>query len=266
MFIVIYCAILGLLAGSAINAIVWRLHVGKSWVKGRSMCPECKHELAPQDLVPVLSWLWLRGKCRYCKAKIHWQYPVVELVTAGLFAVSAQRLIPASGITNGYGWALLGLWLVLVVLLVILAVYDLRWMLLPDKVMLPAAIVTAAIAVTRAAEAQSWVALRGPVLASLAAGGLFLAIALISRGRGMGGGDIKFAFVMGLLLGLRGTLVAMMIAFDVAALIAVILIAARRRGRRDQIPFGPFLVAGTIIAYWYGGAVVEWYLRVNGLS
>jgi prepilin signal peptidase PulO-like enzyme (type II secretory pathway) len=86
----------GLLLGSAINAMVWRLYVGRSWVRGRSMCPDCGHELAARDLVPVMSWMLLRGKCRYCGKKIHWQYPVVEMVTAVAFGVSAY-VIAASG-------------------------------------------------------------------------------------------------------------------------------------------------------------------------
>jgi len=85
-----YVALVGLIIGSAINAIVWRLYVGRSWVKGRSMCPECKHELGAKDLVPVISWLMLRGRCRYCKAKIHWQYPVVELAS-GRVLISSQN-------------------------------------------------------------------------------------------------------------------------------------------------------------------------------
>lgn len=224
------------------------------------MCPECKHELAAKDLVPVASWLWLRGKCRYCRAPIK-DSPIVEAGTAALFGLSAV-VLSHSTVWDG---VILGLWLLALVLLIILAVYDLRWMLLPDKVMLPVFIVAVALAGSRALETHSWVALRGPILAAAVTGGAFLAIAVFSKGRGMGGGDIKLAVVMGLLLGLRGTAVAMMIAFDVAGILAVTLIILKKRGRRDQMPFGPFLVGGTIVAFLYGYPIVNWYLRANGL-
>ena len=260
--IIIYAAVVGLIIGSAINAIVWRLYVGRKWTSGRSMCPECKHELAAKDLVPVLSWLALRGKCRYCHARIHWQYPVVELSTAVLFGLSAAALHPTH-IASGAAFVV---WLVLLTLLIILAVYDLRWMILPDKIMLPAIGVAAVLLVVRALSTHSWLTLRGPAIAAVAIGGAFYALVAVSKGRAMGGGDIKLAFAMGLILGLRGSAIAMLIAFDSAALIAVILLLARRRGRRDRIAFGPFLVAGTVIAYLYGGPIVHWYLHFNGLA
>jgi leader peptidase (prepilin peptidase)/N-methyltransferase len=238
MLLIVLMLLLGLLIGSAINAIVWRLYVGRSWVHGRSMCPECQHELAARDLVPVLSWLFLRGRCRYCRAKIHWQYPAVELATAALFGWSAA-VLGAAGTT---GAVLLGLWLLLLTMLIILAVYDLRWLILPDKVMLPAIGVAVVLLVG------------------------FYSIAAVTRGKAMGGGDIKLAFLMGLVLGLAGTLLALLFAFDAAALIAVVLIAAKLRSRRDLIPFGPFLVAGTVLAYLYGERIIAWYLQLNGLT
>jgi leader peptidase (prepilin peptidase)/N-methyltransferase len=253
-------AVFGLMVGSAVNALVWRLKVGRSWVRGRSECPDCGHKLAAKDLVPVLSWLALGGKCRYCRKPIK-DHPIVELVTAGVFGLSAYVLAPVSAV----GWVHLGLWLALATLLLVLAVYDARWMLLPDKVMLPLIGVAVVYVVVTAALARDQQVLLGALSAAGVAGGAFYALVLGTRGRAMGGGDIKLAFAMGLMLGVQATIVAMMVAFNVAAAVGLVLIATRKRGRRDHIPFGPYLVGGAIVAFLYGREIVAWYLRLNGV-
>ena len=253
--------LLGLLIGSAINAIVWRLHVEKSWVRGHSMCPECEHPLAAKDLVPVLSWLFLGGRCRYCKAKIHWQYPAVELLTAALFGLSAVVLAPHS--THGY--ILLAIWLLLLVHLIILAVYDLRWMLLPDKVIYPAIGIAVAQIILLVAWGGSYHVWLGPLLAALAAGGAFWILASVANGKLMGGGDVKLVFLMGLILGLQRTGLALFIGFDTAALVGVALIVLHKRKRTDYLPFGPFLIGGIYIAYLWGTSIIDWYLHINVL-
>ena len=243
---------MGLVFGSAINAMVWRIYVGRSWAKGRSMCPDCGHVLGAMDLVPVLSWLALGGKCRYCGAPIK-DHPMVEVVTGLAFALSAYAMV-ASGSLDLVN---LGFWLVILVMLLLLAVYDLRWLILPDKVMLPLMGVAAVYAVVHAVQAHSLSALAGMLAAAVAAGGGFYLIVFLSKGRAMGGGDIKLAFTMGLILGPTGTAVALLIAVWVAAAYGVALVAVHKRGFRNQkIPFGPFLVGQTL---------VNWYLRVNGL-
>ncbi len=256
----IVAGVFGLMFGSAINALVWRLYVGKSWVRGRSECPDCGHVLGPKDLVPVASWLALGGKCRYCRKPIK-DHPVVELVTAAGFALSAYVLAPA-GVA---GWVQLGLWLVILVLLIILATYDARWMLLPDKVMIPLIAVAIVYAVTMGLLTHSTRVVLGAGEAAVATGAAFYALVALTKGRAMGGGDIKLVFAMGLLLGLRGTAVALLLAFNAAAAVAVVMMAVRRRKLRDQIPFGPFLVGGTVVAFLFGQSLVAWYLRLNGL-
>jgi prepilin signal peptidase PulO-like enzyme (type II secretory pathway) len=252
----------GLLIGSAINAMVWRLYVGRSWVKGRSVCPDCGHELAARDLVPVASWLLLHGRCRYCGKKIHWQYPVVELVTAVAFGLSGYAMVTAGELDV----VKLGFWLVLLTMLIVLAVYDARWMLLPDKVMLPMIVVAFAYALSASAIAHSPRMLAGFLAAAVMAGGVFYSIVFFSKGRAMGGGDIKLAFAMGLMLGPSNTAVALLLAFNTAAVVGIAMIAIRRRSRRDQIPFGPYLVGGTVAAFLYGQQIVNWYLGLNGLT
>jgi leader peptidase (prepilin peptidase)/N-methyltransferase len=250
----------GLLFGSAINAMVWRLYVGRSWAKGRSECPDCGHVLAAKDLVPIVSWMALRGKCRYCHKPIQ-DHPIVELVTAALFAVSAAVLLPLDAL----GWVRLVFWLIIVVLLVVLAVYDARWLILPDRIITPLIIVALLYSVTMAVLTRSPQVLLGAGEAAVLAGGMFWALVAGSKGRAMGGGDVKLAFAMGLILGLQGTAVALLVAFNVAALVGVVLMASKKRGRKDQIPFGPYLVGGTIVAFLFSRYLVTWYLQLNGL-
>jgi prepilin signal peptidase PulO-like enzyme (type II secretory pathway) len=253
--------LLGLIIGSALNAIIWRLHVEKSWVHGHSMCPECEHRLAAKDLVPVFSWVFLRGRCRYCKASIHWQYPAVELATAALYGLSAVVLAP----DTVKGYILLAIWLVLLAQLIVLAVYDLRWMLLPDKVIYPAMGVAVVQLALLAAWGSSYHIWLGPIIAAVLAGGAFWILASVADGKLMGGGDVKLVALMGLILGLQRTGLALFIGFDTAALVGITLILLHRRKRTDYLPFGPFLIAGTIVAYLYGSSIIGWYLHLNGL-
>ncbi len=255
-------ALYGLLIGSAINAIVWRLYAGKSWLKGRSMCPDCKHTLAAIDLIPVASWVSLKGRCRYCRKRIHWQYPAVELVTAVLFGLSYSVLIPVSF----FAWVFFLIWLIMLSMMIILAVCDIRWFILPNKIMFPLLILGLARLILVAfsgSHMQSWL---GPLEAALLVGGAFWVMANLKNGSLMGGGDVKLAAFMGLLLGLQKVTLAMLLAFNIAAIISVGLIAFKLRKRNDLIPFGPFLIGATIVAYLYGGPLIHWYLRLNGLA
>lgn len=254
-------AVLGLMVGSAINAFVWRLHEGRSWVKGRSECPRCGHQLAAIDLVPVLSWVALRGRCRYCHKPIQ-DHPLVELVAGLAFGLSAYALLPV----GPNGLVRVVFWLTALTMLLILAVYDAKWMILPDKVVLPLIAVALGYSSMMALVLHAPKMLLGPVLAGVLAGGFFLALVVLSRGRAMGGGDIKLALAMGLLLGLKGTALALLVAFNSAAVVGIALIVMRRRRGKDQIPFGPFLVAGTVVAFLYGQNIAEWYFHMSGLG
>ncbi len=218
-------ALYGLLIGSAINAIVWRLYAGKSWTRGRSMCPDCKHVLATKDLVPVFSWLFLKGQCRYCRKKIHWQYPVVEIVTAALFVVSYVFLLPASVL----GWVFFLIWLLFLTLMLIMAVCDLRWLILPNKIMYPLLWLALARLVVVAFTIQGFQHWLGPLEAALLAGGGFWILASLKQGSLMGGGDVKLAAFMGLLLGLSKTALALLLAFNAAAIISPASVSPQRQ-------------------------------------
>lgn len=265
-FWLIVIFILGLAVGSFLNALIFRLHSGESVAKGRSKCPKCQHELSGWDLIPVLSFIWLRGRCRYCQTTISWQYPIVELVTAVLFALVYKYLIPSaqpslSGVPPGAGqWTLEGilylifLWFIVSVLIVVF-VYDLKHGLILDKVVYPALIVTF-IAVLFLPQFDFWKALMG----SAVVGGFFLILVLLSRERWMGWGDVKLGFLLGLAIGWPLCLPLLFIAFVGGALVASLLMGLKLKGFKDTVPFGTMLAAAAIITLFVGPKIVGWYM------
>lgn len=254
----ILIALLGLIFGSFINALVWRIHTKRKWVNERSMCPHCKHILAAKDLVPVFSWLTLRGKCRYCKKPIE-DTPIVEIATALLFAGS--YLAWPFGFEIG-GAVLFASWLVCLVVLIALAVYDIRWMLLPNK-MVATITVLASINVLILAvghlHAPATVILEA-VLAATIIAGLFWVLFQVSKGKWIGGGDVKLAVALGLLAGTPiKAFLLIFIASVLGTIVSLPLLASKRLKVQAKIPFGPFLIAATIIVYLFGSAMIEWY-------
>lgn len=243
---IIILAILGLVLGSFANVVVWRLKSGESITTGRSMCPECKHQLTARDLVPVLSWLNLKGKCRYCKKPISIQYPVAELLTAFIFGLSGWLL-------TSLGLVLMGLWLMIVVCLMVLAVYDARWYELPNKVMHPALILAFIYFILRFEPAGGFLQL----VAALIAAGIFYALWRFSDGRLMGGADCKLVLLMGLILEPKLLLVAIGIGFMFGGVGAAVLLARKQKGIHDQMPFGPYLIAGLIMSQLFGAQILH---------
>jgi prepilin signal peptidase PulO-like enzyme (type II secretory pathway) len=251
----------GLLIGSFINALVWRLHNGKSIVAGRSMCPHCSHALRPVDLIPVVSFVALGGKCRDCHKPISIQYPLVELATAVLFGLSYLALMPQTSV----GWVSFLVWLYILGSFMVLFIYDLRWMLLPDKVVFPAIIVAYLHTLALYWLGAPTRAVVGPQTAAVVFGGAFLALAVAGRGKWMGGGDVKLVTLMGLVLGFKLTLLALFIAFVAGGAVGASLIILRGSRRPKYIAFGPFLITGSVVAMLVGTPVVDWYLRMVGL-
>jgi leader peptidase (prepilin peptidase) / N-methyltransferase len=251
-------AILGLLFGSFVNAAVWRLKVKKPIANDRSICPKCKHQLRVLDLVPVLSYLWLRGRCRYCHKPISPQYPLVEMATAGLFVWSYT--VWALNTISDY--VSLGFWLAILVGLIILALYDLKEMLLPDRVLKPLVLLVISWQVALLVLEGDLGAFISHLAAAFVLGLAFYGLYAISSGRWMGGGDVKLVFVLGLILGLSKSLVAMLLAFNTAAIYSLLMLGTRRLSRKDLIPFGPFLIAATVVAQLHGQQLLELYQRL----
>jgi leader peptidase (prepilin peptidase) / N-methyltransferase len=237
----------GMLVGSFLNVVAWRLPRGESLVRPASRCPGCETPIRPYDNVPVLSWLLLRGRCRGCGGRISARYPLTELAMAALFA--ATVLILGTGDPGE-----LALGLVFCALLVTITLTDLDRRVIPNRVLLAGAV--AAVAIAAVSDPASLVD-RG--VAALAAGG-FLFLVALAYPRGMGMGDVKLAAVMGLYLG-GAVAPALMIGFAAGAVVGVAMIARRGAAARKQaVPFGPFLALGGIVGLWFGDAIVSWYL------
>ncbi len=243
---VILAGAAGLLIGSFLNVVVWRLPRGESLSRPRSRCPSCGTPIRPYDNVPVLSWLVLRGRCRDCGTPISSRYPAVELVTGILFALVVLARDDALGIALG---------LILVTAVVPITLIDLDLRLIPNRILVPAA-----AGALMAGVVLDLDFVPEQLVAGAAAGGFFLIAALVYP-RGMGMGDVKLAGVLGLLLG-RAVAPAIFIALIAGVLVGAAVIARKgaAEGRKTAVPFGPFLALGGVIAFFAGDAIVDAYL------
>jgi len=274
--IIAVLAVLGLVFGSFVSALTWRfheraeLHAKKdkksqarlrklSMIHGRSMCSSCGHELAAKDLVPLFSWLYVRGRCRYCHAKIQ-DSPLVEIVTALAF-VASYIWWPLS--LHGIGLFQFVIWLAFVVAFVALAVYDLRWFLLPDRIVYPLMGLAVAEVIVAAIAERDWRFALGAALGGLIISGLFYGLFQLSDGNWIGGGDVKLAVVLGLLAGTPlKALVLIFFSSVVGTVVSIPLLAKGRKGLQMRVPFGPFLIIATVIVVLFGTNIINWY---NGL-
>lgn len=241
----------GLITGSFLNAVIYRLRLGKSFLTGRSFCPECRHKLSAADLIPILSFIFLSGRCRYCGKKISWQYPLVEFFLAASFCL----------LYFIYGGSLpFAFYVILTSFLALIFVYDLKYHLILDKVSLPALILAFIFSLI----------LKMPVLeiiigAGLGAAFFWLQYAL-SRGKWVGGGDIRLGGLMGAALGWQKLLAALFLAYISGSLVSLFLIIFRRKTMKSRLAFGPFLVAAAFACLLFGQALIDWYLAGNFLD
>ncbi len=242
--------VLGLIVGSFCNVVILRLKSEESFVRGRSHCPKCRHQLMWYDNVPVVSFVLLRGKCRYCQKKISWQYPFVELITGFLFAL---LITPQFVSTQTLTWVISLLMAGLISILVIIFVYDLKHMEIP---MIPAwiAIVLSVIIVVlqdlvNEVSLLSWGS--NTVTGLIVGGSMFLffyTLTVYSHEQWMGAGDAYIALTIGILLGWPYTLVAFLIAFLSGSVIGISMMALSRGTLKTQVPFAPFLIFGLFCA------------------
>jgi leader peptidase (prepilin peptidase)/N-methyltransferase len=245
-------AILGLVVGSFLNVCIDRLPQNKSVAYPPSHCEACQHKLAARDLIPVFSYLRLRGRCRYCQASIPRKLLWVELATAVIFALLYWH----------YGLsAELGVLAFYACLFIIIFVIDLEHSLILNKVVYPAMVVALLLSLYPWPWLSESIGMR---VAYAALGGtagfaIFLLIALVSRG-GMGWGDVKLAALIGLATGFPLVFVAIIMAAILGGIVAVVLLATRRRGRREMIPFGPFLAVAAMVTLLWGSSILSWYL------
>lgn len=275
--IIAILVILGLCFGSFVNALVWRLrqqslpkHKRAATDKdllittGRSMCPHCKHTLAWYDLLPVLSWIGLGGKCRYCNTPIGIQYPLVELSTAALFTASyvlwTLNLVLSDSTLIAF--AIFGIWLVSLVSFMALIVYDIRWMLLPNKIVFPLIGLGAITVLLRSLQGSDPLGIIISAIGGLlVAGGIFYVVFQVSNGSWIGGGDVKLGFALGLFIGSPVLAFLMLFGASVLGLIfALPGVLLKKSQFSSKIPFGPFLIISSIATVLVGQCILDWYL------
>lgn len=252
-FIYVLVFILGLAVGSFLNCMAYRLEHQQK-VSGRSFCEHCNHMLGWQDLIPVISFLILRGKCRYCGSSVSLWHPIVELATGIIFLIVFAGLF---GISNFSPKDLLSLGFALYIAssLIIIFIYDLKHYLIPDKVLIPAILVAILFNFFVASEGSVITFFINYFFAGLILFGFFFLIFFFSKGNWLGFGDVKFVLFMGVLLGLEKSFLALFIASLAGSVIGILLILFQKKQFKSLIPFGPFLATGTFIMMVFGGAI-----------
>lgn len=274
--------VLGLSFGSFVNALVWRLYWQEQLVngqqlkikniklkkhdlsisKGRSMCVHCGHSLAWYDLIPVVSWVTLRGKCRYCNKPID-DSPLSELVTAVAF-ITSYLYWPAN--LDGAEWISFGIWLMITVGLVALFVYDVRWLILPNRIIFPLIGLAMLLRINQLAQgAEVLFVVRESAVGVLVGGGFFYLLFQLSKGKWIGGGDVKLGFLMGLILGPKAAMFGLMFGFYSASLFILPLWVIKKVDRKSQIPFGPFLILGLFVVMLWFDELNRWFESFFGL-
>lgn len=244
-------ALLGLAIGSFLNVVIGRLRSGETGWRSRSQCPDCHAVLRPSDLVPLFSFVVLRGRCRSCQKPISWQYPIVEFATAALFLAAFWLHGGSTGLQIGPSM-LLRDWLFIAGLTIVFTV-DLRDMVVFDSVTIPLAIIAFIFNLALGADPVNL------LLAAVVGGGFFLLQYVISRGRWIGGGDIRIGAMMGLMLGFPGVLLALFLSYVGGAAAALVLLAAGKAKWSSQMAFGTFLSAATVLVLFFGQGLLAWY-------
>lgn len=282
--VIAFLGFIGLSLGSFVNALIWRLHerskfydddgvvkkVSKqdkrrfealSITKGRSMCTHCGHQLSAKDLVPVLSWLYLRGLCRYCRQPID-DTPLAELLLALVLVLSYIFWPFATA-----GWGALEIvmfvtWVLMMTCFVALALYDAKWYLLPDRIVAPLTIFTIIFVILRAVQMESISYLLYAALGGLTLSGVFWVLSAVSKGTWIGWGDVKLGVSLGLLA--ATPLLSLLVIFiaSIFGTIAALPQVVRGEGLKSSLPFGPHLLLATLVVVFFGQGMFDWYFNL----
>jgi len=246
----------GLVIGSFLNCLIWRLRQGEGmW--GRSYCPKCRAKILWYDNIPILSFILLGGRCRHCAKSISWQYPMVELITGIFFLLAWYKNIYL--IDKCYESCVMSYvdlfrdWFLIAVMIVIF-VYDLRWYLILDVVTLPACVV---VLILNLILGFNWYNL---IISGIIGSSFFLVQFAISKGKWIGGGDIRLGLLMGLALGWPNILVAIFLAYFIGSIVGISLILLGKKQWGSQVPLGVFLSIATIITMLWGSEILGWYM------
>lgn len=253
-YLQVYSALLGLIVGSYLNVVVYRLPRGLSTVLPRSRCPRCRMPVQPWDNVPVLSFLLLGGRCRSCKVRIPWRYPLIEVATAACF-VAGFREFRHSLAGTVIAW-------VFCAAMIVLALIDLEHFLLPDAITLPG-LAVGLLALPR----LGWTTDRDAWLGAALGAGSLLAVAwgwyLVRRVHGMGMGDVKMLAMVGAFLGWQGTVSTLFFASLAGSLVGLSMMAGGRLHLQSRLPFGVFLSLGALVTLFFRHEILDLYNRVG---
>jgi len=242
--------ILGLIVGSFSNVCIYRIPRNESIVYPASHCPKCRSNISPKDNIPLLSYILLKGRCRNCKSKISIQYPIVEFLTGLIYLIiyltydlSVQTLI----------------YIILSSALIIIAFIDLNEQIVSDVISLPGIVLGLILSFF-----VSYISFIDSALGVFVGGGIILIIGMggsvIFKKEAMGGGDVKLAAMIGAFLGWRYIIISLFLGFFLGALVGIFLILSKIKSREDVIPFGPFIVLGSLITLLWGEMIISWYL------
>ncbi len=248
---IFFAALFGLCWGSFLNVVIHRLPIGESVVFPRSRCPKCKNVLRWYHNIPVVSWAVLLGKCGFCSAKISFRYPLVEILTGVSFFFVA--LVTENMLAWPFYFALFSI-------MIAGTFIDLDHWLLPDKLTIPGIVIgfLGSLLVLPIHYIDS-------ILGILFGGGILLTIAwgyyAATKKDGLGGGDIKFLAMVGSFLGIKGALVTLVLSSFLGSILGIFLILFRKKATTTAVPFGPFLAAGTVLAFFFGESLWQWYFN-----
>lgn len=265
--IIVVLIVLGLCAGSFVNALIWRIHEQSktskkqpelSIVHGRSMCPHCQHVLSAKDLIPLFSWLSLGGKCRYCHKKID-DNPMVEIISPILFIVS-YIYWPATFTTHQV--VLFIFWLIMLVGLIALAIYDLKWYILPNQIVYTLFGLASLQVLWLLVDGGGRHVLSEAAFGFLIGGGLFYLLFQVSNGKWIGGGDVKLGALLGIIIGGPvASLLMLFLASLFGSLVSIPLLLTGKAKRGTRLPFGPFLILAAIVLRLFSASIIVWYKR-----
>ena len=254
--------IVGLIWGSFLNVVIYRLKNGRNVIFGRSFCTECKTQLKWHDLIPILSFVWLGGYCRYCRKKISWQYPVVEILSGLIWVgVFYQNFNNNFQSISNFQFLNSIYYIFILSSLLVIAVYDFKWLIIPDKIIYPAVFISVLYNVFISFKLTNWQTyFLEPLLFALVVFSFFFLIFYFSKGMAMGLGDAKLAVLIALFLGPLAAFIAFDLAFILGGIYGIILLTIGKKSLKSQIAFGPLLVIGAIISFFMSDLILEFII------
>lgn len=252
IFLPILVFIFGLIIGSFLNVVILRLNTGRSVATGRSKCSRCDRTLLWHELIPVFSFLRLRGKCRTCHASISFQYPFVELLTGIIFVMIFVRTVIGAPISV-FSWITFAFSLIIASLLIVITVYDLRHKIIPDKIVYPFIALSLISVIFNILFSQGTLSIASALLSGPILAAPFFLLWFFSQGRAMGFGDVKLALGIGWLVGGAASATVFLLSFWIGAVVGLLLLAvSRSRSLKSEIPFAPFLIVSLFIVFiWH---------------